>query len=96
MTTAAHPHLRFGLLGAARIAPAALIDPATRLDVDVVAVAARDPERATEFAKASLFSLKRKRGAGDGSGANGFRPPAKAFGCRCCFVRPFLRRLRHN
>ena len=52
MTTAAHPHLRFGLLGAARIAPAALIDPATRLDVDVVAVAARDPERATEFAKA--------------------------------------------
>jgi predicted dehydrogenase len=52
MTTAAHPRLRFGLLGAARIAPTALIDPATRLDVDVVAVAARDPERATAFAKA--------------------------------------------
>src|SRR5436853_5387693 len=44
--------LRFGVLGAARIAPDALIDPATRLDVDVVAVAARDPERAKAFADA--------------------------------------------
>ena len=50
MSTAARPRLRFGILGAARIAPAALIDPATRLDVDVVAVAARDPERAKAFA----------------------------------------------
>ena len=45
MSTATRPRLRFGVLGAARIAPDALIDPATRLDVDVVAVAARDPER---------------------------------------------------
>src|SRR5438874_5629865 len=52
MNTAAQRRLRFGLLGTARIAPAALIDPATRLDVDVVAVAARDPERATAYAKA--------------------------------------------
>jgi predicted dehydrogenase len=52
MSTSARPRFRFGLLGAARIAPAALIDPATRLDVDVVAVAARDPERAKGFAEA--------------------------------------------
>jgi predicted dehydrogenase len=43
--------LRFGILGAARIAPHALIDPASRLDgVEVVAVAARDRARAERFA----------------------------------------------
>jgi predicted dehydrogenase len=45
--------LRFGILGAARIAPAALIGPA-RGDprVEVVAVAARDAARAAAFAQA--------------------------------------------
>ncbi|HUY38227.1 MAG TPA: Gfo/Idh/MocA family oxidoreductase [Candidatus Binataceae bacterium] len=44
--------LRIGLLGAARIAPEALIKPARLLeDVVVSAIAARDPARAAEFAK---------------------------------------------
>ncbi|HEY2565505.1 MAG TPA: Gfo/Idh/MocA family oxidoreductase [Acidimicrobiales bacterium] len=43
--------LRIGILGAAKIAPAALIRPARALpDVDVVSVAARDPERARHYA----------------------------------------------
>ena len=43
--------LRIGVLGAARIAPSALIRPAARLPAAVVtAVAARDPERARRFA----------------------------------------------
>ncbi len=43
--------LRIGILGAARIAPAALIRPARHVEgVEVVAVAARDPERARAFA----------------------------------------------
>jgi predicted dehydrogenase len=43
--------LRIGILGAAKIAPAALLRPSRALpDVDVVAVAARDPERARVFA----------------------------------------------
>jgi predicted dehydrogenase len=43
--------LRIGVLGAARIAPAALIRPARHVHgVKVVAVAARDPERARAFA----------------------------------------------
>ncbi len=43
--------LRIGILGAARIAPAALVHPARELDgVEVAAVAARDAERAAEFA----------------------------------------------
>lgn len=43
--------LRIGILGAARIAPSALIAPARgRADVEVVCVAARDPARAAEFA----------------------------------------------
>jgi predicted dehydrogenase len=50
MQTSARQRLRFGLLGTARIAPNALISSATRADVDVVAVAARDPERAEAFA----------------------------------------------
>ena len=42
--------LRIGVLGAARIAPLALIAPAkTNPDVDVVAVPARDPKRADSF-----------------------------------------------
>jgi predicted dehydrogenase len=45
------PPLRIGVLGAARIAPAALIAPARRTDgVVVAAVAARDPARAEAFA----------------------------------------------
>ncbi len=43
--------LRIGTLGAARITPAALLKPASRLpEVTVSAVAARDPERARRFA----------------------------------------------
>jgi predicted dehydrogenase len=43
--------IRFGVLGAARITPAALTAPARRVQgVEVVAVAARDPERAAAFA----------------------------------------------
>jgi predicted dehydrogenase len=48
------PHegpVRIGLLGAARIAPAALVEPARqRRDVRLVSVAARDPLRARAFA----------------------------------------------
>ncbi|MCP5027274.1 MAG: Gfo/Idh/MocA family oxidoreductase [Actinomycetia bacterium] len=43
--------IRIGILGAANIAPKALIDPARKLDSVVVSrVAARDPERARTFA----------------------------------------------
>ncbi len=43
--------VRVGLLGASQIAPLALIAPAARRDdVEVVSVAARDPERAASFA----------------------------------------------
>ncbi|HEX4246032.1 MAG TPA: Gfo/Idh/MocA family oxidoreductase, partial [Acidimicrobiales bacterium] len=43
--------LRIGVLGAAKIAPAALIHPARAVpEVDVVSVAARDPERARHYA----------------------------------------------
>ena len=43
--------VRIGILGAARIAPAALIRPARRVaDAVAAAVAARDPERAGKFA----------------------------------------------
>jgi predicted dehydrogenase len=46
-----HDHLRIGILGAAGIAPAAIIAPARLVDgVDIAAIAARDPERAREFA----------------------------------------------
>jgi len=45
--------IRFGILGAARIAPDALIKAAQNVpDANVVAVAARDPKRAREFADA--------------------------------------------
>jgi predicted dehydrogenase len=44
--------LRIGILGAARIAPAALIKPARQVpEVEVVAVAARDRDRAAAFAR---------------------------------------------
>jgi len=44
--------LRIGILGAARIAPLAVIQPARDLpEVEVVAVAARDPARAAAFAR---------------------------------------------
>ena len=43
--------LRIGILGAARIAPAACIKPAQRTDgVEVVAIAARDESKARAFA----------------------------------------------
>jgi predicted dehydrogenase len=43
---------RIGILGAARIAPTAMIAPAKkRQDVEIRAIAARDPERAQAFAK---------------------------------------------
>ncbi len=46
--------VRFGILGAARIAPHALIDPArVTPGVEVVAIAARDPARARLFAAAN-------------------------------------------
>src|SRR5271170_2753740 len=46
--------LRFGLLGAARIAPDALVKAAKDVpDAEVVAVAAREPKRAREFADAN-------------------------------------------
>lgn len=45
--------LRIGILGAARIAPDAVIKPARKLDaVEILAVAARDRNRAAEFAAA--------------------------------------------
>ncbi len=45
------PPIRIGILGAARIAPSAIVRPARHVtDVEVVAVAARDPERAKAFA----------------------------------------------
>jgi predicted dehydrogenase len=45
------PDLRVGILGAARIAPLAIIKPAQQVDgVQVTAVAARDPQRAQKFA----------------------------------------------
>jgi predicted dehydrogenase len=48
-----NPPLRIGALGAARIAPTALLRPAGRLpEVSVTAVAARNPERARQFAAA--------------------------------------------
>ena len=48
--SAARP-LRIGLLGASRIAPQAVIDPAkARADVVVTAVAARDPAKASAYA----------------------------------------------
>lgn len=44
----------FGILGAAKIAPNALTLPAKKvLEVEVTAIAARDPDRAREFAKAN-------------------------------------------
>lgn len=44
--------LRIGILGASRIAPAAVLRPAAALpDVEVAAVAARDPERAQRYAR---------------------------------------------
>jgi predicted dehydrogenase len=45
--------IRFGILGAARIAPDALINAAHNVpDAQVIAIAARDPKRAREFADA--------------------------------------------
>jgi predicted dehydrogenase len=50
--TIAGDTVRFGILGAARIAPAALIRPArAHPEASVDAVAARDPERASAFAE---------------------------------------------
>lgn len=44
--------IRIGILGAAAIVPAALTNPARRIpQAQVVAIAARDPQRAQRFAK---------------------------------------------
>lgn len=44
--------LRIGILGAARIAPAALVKPAREVEgAEIVAVAARDPNKARRFAR---------------------------------------------
>ena len=43
--------LRIGILGAARIADDGIVDPARILGHDVVAIAARDPNRAEKFAR---------------------------------------------
>src|SRR3984957_14966440 len=46
--------IRFGILGAARISPDELIKAAQNVpDEEVVAIAARDPKRAQEFASAN-------------------------------------------
>ena len=51
---AAPASLRFGILGAARIVPNALIASAKKVpDVQLNAIAARDPSRAREFARAN-------------------------------------------
>lgn len=42
--------LRIGVLGAARISGIAIIDPAHATGARLVAVAARDPQRARDFA----------------------------------------------
>ena len=47
-----HRPLRFGVLSTARITASALLEPASRSSVDVVAVASRDTDRATVFAQA--------------------------------------------
>jgi predicted dehydrogenase len=45
------PPIRIGILGAARIAPSAVVRPARRVrGIEVVAIAARDPKRAAAFA----------------------------------------------
>ncbi|KAL1949493.1 hypothetical protein VTO73DRAFT_8374 [Trametes versicolor] len=54
MTSAAtaKPVLRFGILGAARIAPEALLNPAkTHPEVSITAVACRDQKRGVQFAR---------------------------------------------
>jgi len=54
MAMASSGKIRFGILGAAHIAPNALTIPAKQTpEVEVAAVAARDPARAREFAKAN-------------------------------------------
>lgn len=45
-----HPPLRIGILGAARIAEQAIVGPATATGDRLVAIAARDPGRAKEYA----------------------------------------------
>ena len=48
---ASRAKIRVGILGAARVAPRALIEPARRrTDVEVACIAARDPSRARSFA----------------------------------------------
>ena len=50
--------VRIGILGAARIAPAALVKPASLIpDVTVTAIAARDPQRARRFSAKHAIPL---------------------------------------
>lgn len=59
MTPTAMTTVRIGVLGAARIAPAALIHPARALDgVQVSAIAARDRSRATKICSRYLSDLQ--------------------------------------
>ena len=51
VTPGDRPPLRIGILGAARIAEQAIVGPARTTGDRLVAVAARDPERATAFAR---------------------------------------------
>jgi len=53
--------LRIGILGASRIAPAAIIRPAQALGHELVAVGARDPERAAAYA--AEHGIKRSYGS---------------------------------
>ena len=54
--------IRWGILGAAKIAPSALIEPAAKLpEVEVAAIAARDPARAREFAKSHRIARVHRR-----------------------------------
>jgi predicted dehydrogenase len=49
--------IRFGILGAAKIAPSALVAPAAKMpEVEVVAIAARDPAWARKFARANRLA----------------------------------------
>jgi hypothetical protein len=58
--------IKFGIIGAANIAPAALINPAkSHPDVVVLAVAARDKKRAEAFAK--KYGIRKAYGSYQGS-----------------------------
>ena len=69
--------LRIGILGAARIAPGAIVEPAReRQDVDVASLAAREPARARAFAREpELVTAIPKHGGCAGQRATGHGHP---------------------